>query len=64
MRKIQVRMKEVAGPSSAVLVVTDDAAAVRRFLENARVIRSEKDPMTLPEMKSYVRGRTSSFPRI
>lgn len=49
--------KEVAGPSSATPVVTDDTAALRRLLEYAGVIGSEEDPMKLFEMKSYVCGR-------
>lgn len=48
---------DVSGPSSAVLMMTDDRASMCRFLEDAVVIRSEEYPMTLLEVKSYVCGR-------
>lgn len=48
---------EVTGPSSAAPAKTDDTWAVRRFLEDAGLVRSDEDKMKLSEMKPYVRGR-------
>lgn len=39
--------EEVPGPSSPVPSVTDDTAAVRHFLADAWIVRSEEDPMTI-----------------
>lgn len=49
--------EEAPGPSSVTAAATGDTAAVRRFLESAGVILNDEHPMTLLEMKSYVRGR-------
>lgn len=37
--------------------VSDYTAAVRRFLENAGAMRHDERPMSLSEMRAYVRGR-------
>lgn len=45
---------EAAMLSSLTPVATDDTAAVRRFLEDASVLRSDEGPMALSKMRAYV----------
>lgn len=48
---------DTAGPSSATAPASDDTAVVRRFLEDASVVRNDEGPMILSEIREYVRGR-------
>lgn len=48
---------EVVGPSSLRPAWAHDMAAVSRFGEDAGVIPSEEEPITLLEMNVYIHGR-------
>lgn len=46
-----------AGLSSVVPRETDYTAAVRRFLKDAGVVRTDEEPVTMSEIHDYLHGR-------